>query len=131
MQVGPRRQLWVEAGAAQQVEGDDGLLNETIPEMEGKVFVNTAQTSNEVIFEGADGAFRGVASVCAGGNQLIVDILVFCMNVFKASEHSLSRRWRRGFNPARHSLVWMVWYAVKMDCACLVFMGSARIKLLS
>ena len=44
--------------------------------MEGEVLVHTAESCNEVIFEGADGALCGITAVHARGNQLIIDI--FC-----------------------------------------------------
>jgi hypothetical protein len=44
--------------------------------VEGKVFVNTAEASDEVVLEGADSAFGGVAAMGAGRYQLVVDLLV-------------------------------------------------------
>jgi hypothetical protein len=42
--------------------------------MEGKVFVNAAKSSDEVIFERADCTFGGVSSMEAWRHELIVDI---------------------------------------------------------
>jgi hypothetical protein len=41
----------------------EGLGDKTIPEMEREIFVSAAETGNEVIFEGADGAFCSIASM--------------------------------------------------------------------
>jgi hypothetical protein len=42
MEVRPGRQLGVEAGSAEKVEGDDSLFDETIPQVQGKVFFDAA-----------------------------------------------------------------------------------------
>jgi hypothetical protein len=42
--------------------------------VEGKVFVDATEASNEVIFEGADGTFCGIAAMDAGRYQLEVNI---------------------------------------------------------
>jgi len=42
------------------------LGEEVIPKVNGKVFVSTAETGNEVIFEGANGTFSSIASVDMG-----------------------------------------------------------------
>jgi hypothetical protein len=41
--------------------------------MQGKVFVDAAQTSDEMVFEGADGAFSSIAAMHAGGDKLVVN----------------------------------------------------------
>ena len=43
--------------------------------MKGKLFVNTAQSGDEVIFERADGTFGSVATVKARRYELIIDFL--------------------------------------------------------
>ena len=44
--------------------------------MEGKVWVGAAESGNEVVFEYADGAFGGIASVDLRWCELVID--VFC-----------------------------------------------------
>jgi hypothetical protein len=44
--------------------------------VEGEVFVNTAEASNEVVLEHPDSAFGGVAAMGAGRYQLVIDLLV-------------------------------------------------------
>ena len=74
IKLGPGRELRVEAGATEQIQGEDSLGDEAIPQVEGKELVHTAETSNEVIFERADGAFGGVSTVDAGRRKLEVDV---------------------------------------------------------
>jgi hypothetical protein len=52
------------------------LRDEAIPQVEWEAFVEAAEGSDEVIFEGADRAFGGVATMGARGNQFESDILV-------------------------------------------------------
>jgi hypothetical protein len=52
------------------------LFHKAIPQVEGKVFVNTAQASDEVVFEHPYSAFGGVAAMGAGRDQLEIDLLV-------------------------------------------------------
>jgi hypothetical protein len=40
---------------------------ETAPEVEWKEWIGGAETCNEMVFEGADGPFGGVAAMNAGG----------------------------------------------------------------
>ena len=47
--------------------------DKTIPKVEGEIFVNAAKSSNEVILEGADGAFGGIAAVDSGRGELKVN----------------------------------------------------------
>jgi len=68
MDLGPGGELGVDSGATQKVEGQDGLGQEPVPQMEGVVTVRAAEASNEVVFEGADGTFSSIASVDARGN---------------------------------------------------------------
>jgi hypothetical protein len=44
--------------------------------MEWEVFVDAAQTSNKMVFEGADGTFGGVAAVYARWCELEVNVLL-------------------------------------------------------
>jgi len=44
--------------------------------MEGKIGVGTAETCDEMVFEGLDGAFGSVASMNAGRSELMVDALL-------------------------------------------------------
>ena len=44
--------------------------------MKGKVFVNAAEASDEMVLEGSDGAFSRVASMDIGWDELVVDVFV-------------------------------------------------------
>ena len=57
----------VDVRGSEEIQGEEGLRQETVPEMEGKVGVCTAESGNEMILEGADGAFGRVASMDMGG----------------------------------------------------------------
>jgi hypothetical protein len=64
------------------------LGHKAIPQVEREVFVDTAKASNEVILEGADGAFGGIAAVDAGRGELEVNFLfaeelLQCFRAFK------------------------------------------------
>ena len=48
--------------------------NESVPEVEGKVFVDAAESSNEVIFECTDGPLGGVPAMYTGRDELVVDV---------------------------------------------------------
>jgi hypothetical protein len=43
--------------------------------VEGEVAIGGAESCNEVVLPGADGAFCGVAAVNVGGNELKVNVL--------------------------------------------------------
>ena len=49
------------------------MRHKTIPQVEREVFVDAAKASNEVILEGADGAFGGIAAVDAWWGELKVN----------------------------------------------------------
>ena len=51
-------------------------MDETVPEVKREIAVCTAQSGDEVIFEGLDGAFGGVGTMDAGGDSLEIDHLV-------------------------------------------------------
>ena len=46
------------------------MRHKTIPQVEREVFVDAAQSSNEMILEGADGAFGGIAAMNAWWGEL-------------------------------------------------------------
>jgi hypothetical protein len=76
MHLGPGRQLWVEAGATHEVESEDGLWEQAVPQVEREVGVGAAQASNEVVLEGANGAFGRIGAVKTRRDELEVDVLV-------------------------------------------------------
>ena len=41
---------------------------ESVPKVQREVLVGAAETSDEVVFEGADGTFGGIAAVDVRGN---------------------------------------------------------------
>jgi hypothetical protein len=72
----PSRQLGIETGATEEIEGEKSLGEETIPEMEREVLVDAAKAGNEMIFERTDGAFGSIAAVNTRGGKLEIDGLV-------------------------------------------------------
>ncbi len=72
-----------------------------------EVFVEAAESGDEVIFECVDGLFGGVAAVDMGGMSW-KSTASSCMKSFKIWEHSLSRRCNFGRNPALHNRAWTV-----------------------
>lgn len=73
MHLGPGGETWIDAGGAEEIKSDEGLRKQLVPEMEWEVGISCAEACYEVIFEGADGTFGGIASVYAGRNKLEVD----------------------------------------------------------
>jgi len=45
-----------------------------VPEVEGEIFVGAAQSSNEMVFECAYGAFGGIVTVDMQWDQLVIHI---------------------------------------------------------
>jgi hypothetical protein len=68
MELGVGRQLWIDSGPTQKIEGQDCLRQQAVPQMEGKVFVTTAKASDKMIFERADCTFSSIATVDARRN---------------------------------------------------------------
>jgi hypothetical protein len=68
--LGMSWQEGIDAGASEQVEGQSGLREKLVPQMEWKIFVCRAESCEEVIFEGPDGSFRCIASVSVGWDEL-------------------------------------------------------------
>jgi hypothetical protein len=56
-------QLGIDAGATEKIEGNEGLGEEAVPKMQGKIRVSGAETSNKVVLEGADGPFGCITTV--------------------------------------------------------------------
>jgi hypothetical protein len=44
--------------------------------MDGEVFVDAAKASDEVVFEGSDSAFRGVAAMHTRWSELEIDFFI-------------------------------------------------------
>lgn len=77
MDLGPSGEFWVDAGAAEEIEGQDALRKESVPQVEREICVGGAQRGDQMIFERADGALGGVASMNSGWDELEVDGFVF------------------------------------------------------
>ena len=60
---------WVCAGSSEEVEGDYGLGNETVPFLGGEVGVARGESGAKMIFECADCTFGGVAAVGVQGTR--------------------------------------------------------------
>jgi hypothetical protein len=75
MDLGPRRQFWIDSRPTEEVEGQLGLREETIPKMEGKVFIHAAEPGDKMIFEGTNSTFGSITAVDTRGCKLVVDAL--------------------------------------------------------
>jgi hypothetical protein len=69
-ELGPGGQLGVEPGTTKKVG------EETIPQVEGKVFVDAAKDGDEVVLESADGVFGSIAVVHARRGELEVNVFI-------------------------------------------------------
>ena len=74
--LGPGGQLGVDLGTSHEVERQRCLVDEAIPQVKREVAVCAAQSCDEMIFEGLDGAFGGIGTMDAGENLLEIDPLV-------------------------------------------------------
>ena len=130
VQLRPSGEVGIEAGTAQEVESEYGLGDKAIPQVQGEGFVDTAEASDEMILEGADGAFSGVATMDARRSKLEVDVFAaeevlerFRALVVQALELGAvtgsAEAGMENFEPAR------------MEGPERVLMGSARMQLLS
>jgi len=59
----------------EEVQGQLSLGEEMVPEVNGEQFVGAAESTNEVIFEGANGAFGSIAPMDMWWDQLKIDVL--------------------------------------------------------
>ena len=64
------RKSWIDAGGTEKVQRQSSMMNEAVPEMQGKVRVATSEAGNEVILVGLDGAFGGVCAMQVRRNEL-------------------------------------------------------------
>jgi hypothetical protein len=71
--LGPSRKPGVDAGAPEQVEGEEALWEEPVPEMEWESGGKAAKSGNEVVLECPDGSFCSILAVDAGWDQLVVN----------------------------------------------------------
>ncbi len=60
----------------QNVESEFCLRDESIPKMNGEVFVGTAQPSNEMIFECSNCPFGSIAAMEVGWDQLEINAFI-------------------------------------------------------
>jgi len=79
--------IGVKVQATHQIKHKFSLRYEAVPEMDGEIFIHTAQPSNEMIFECADSLFGGIALVEVWWDQLelntfMMEILLECMGDF-------------------------------------------------
>ena len=77
VELGPGRKLGVEAGSAKEIEGELSLGQQETPIVKGEVRVTAAKDGNEVVLEGLDGTFSGVAAVDVGRSELVVNVFLF------------------------------------------------------
>ena len=73
MELCPCREFGIESGASHEIKGELGLGKKAIPQVQWKIFVDTAESCNEVILPCTDGAFSSVSTVGSRDNKLILD----------------------------------------------------------
>ena len=71
--LGPSRELRVDARPAKKVEGLEGLGEKAVPKVEGKGGIGTTQACDEVVLESSDSAFSGIASMYMWRDKLKID----------------------------------------------------------
>ena len=70
VQLGFRRNSWIEAGGMEEVECEGSVWDEAVPEMQGEVGVADTEAGNEVILVCLDGSFCGVGVMKVWRNEL-------------------------------------------------------------
>jgi hypothetical protein len=68
------RQFGVDARAAEKIERRFRFGEEFVPQVKGEIFINTAKSRNEMVFERAYSTFSGVAAMQSGRNELVVNV---------------------------------------------------------
>jgi hypothetical protein len=63
MNLGVGRELGIDPRTSEEIERDEGLGEKTVPQVERKIGIGAAESGDEVVFEGSDGAFCGVATM--------------------------------------------------------------------
>jgi hypothetical protein len=76
VELGPSRQFGVEPRGAEQIESENRLGKQQAPMEERKVGVTATKAGNEMVFEGLNCAFCGIATVDVGGSELVGNILL-------------------------------------------------------
>ena len=76
MDLGPCRQARIDSRTAHEVEGQDGLGQKSIPEVQGKIRVCAAKGGDKMILEGPDGTFICIATMQVGRGKLEFDVLI-------------------------------------------------------
>ena len=66
----------VDLGGSEQVECDDGLWEELIPETSREALVSAIQDRGEVVFKGTNGAFSWIVAMIVCSNQLEFELLL-------------------------------------------------------
>jgi hypothetical protein len=89
-----------------------------------------AQASDEVILEGADGAFGRIGVVNTRRDELEVNVLI-AEELLDSSRALVVETLELGRRLARTSRLWTVLYAARMAAPDLLGMGSAWMELLS
>ena len=69
-------QAGIDAGRAKEIEREQCLRQELVPEVKWKVRVGAAKAGNEMIFERADCTFSGVAAMDVWWGKLVIDGLL-------------------------------------------------------
>jgi hypothetical protein len=75
MEVRSGGELWMQSRGSQEIQRDFRLWQESVPQVQWEGGVNWGDTGHKVFFEGPDGAFRDVAAMAVGRNQLVSDII--------------------------------------------------------
>ena len=73
--LGVSGEAWVDAGAAEEVDGDQCLREKMVQQIEREAGVGAAEACDEVVFEGSDGPFGGVPAMDVWRGKLEIEVL--------------------------------------------------------
>jgi hypothetical protein len=85
-------ELRVDPGSSEQVEIEQRLGQETIPQMKRKVFVGAAEASYEMVFECLNGSFCYISPVDMWGSQLKIYALLLHKVLISDSQRRARRK---------------------------------------
>jgi hypothetical protein len=72
--LGKGGEFWIELGAAQEVQRDEGLDKKAIPKVKRKFLVGAAGAQDKMVNERANGMFSIVTAVQVGRSELGINV---------------------------------------------------------
>ena len=84
---------WIDAGCPDEVERDDCLLGELVPQLEGPVAVGRAEATDEVVLERLDGPSGRIDAVVCRFDKLPFAVLLLEEGFLLALSIDCLSRW--------------------------------------